>query len=135
MTTDYYFKTAKKRAKETIKEQDTPQDKARLKITLLIQENQDKEQHRRATTSHRKAIPKEHEWDYQEEAIEGYDGDGHVVLKCYNDEEACCKYFRDALRHRRFTSPEVCTAEWMSIQQNNTQYSAKGSDSECSLDL
>jgi hypothetical protein len=31
MTTDYYFKTAKKRAQETIKEQDTPQDKERLK--------------------------------------------------------------------------------------------------------
>jgi hypothetical protein len=61
MTTDYYAycKTTKKRAKETIKEQDTPQDKERLKITPLIQENQDKEQHRRATTSHRKAIPKE----------------------------------------------------------------------------
>jgi hypothetical protein len=29
-----------------------------------IQEKQDKEQHRRATTNHRKAIPKEHEWDH-----------------------------------------------------------------------
>jgi capsule polysaccharide modification protein KpsS len=86
-----------------------------------IQENQDKEQHRRATTSHRKAIPKEQEWGYQEESIEGYDDDGHVVLKCYNDEGACCTYFRDALRHR-FTSPGVHMAEWMSIQQNNTQY-------------
>jgi hypothetical protein len=61
MLTDYYHKTAKKGVKEAIKEQDTPQDKERLKITPLIQENQDKEQHRRATTSHRKAIPKEHE--------------------------------------------------------------------------
>jgi hypothetical protein len=59
MITDYYCKTTKKRAKEKIKEQDTPQDKERLKITPLIQENQDKEQDRRATTSHRKAIPKE----------------------------------------------------------------------------
>jgi hypothetical protein len=50
------IKTAKKGVKETIKEQDTPQDKERLRIiTPLIQENQDKEQHRRATTSHRKA--------------------------------------------------------------------------------
>jgi hypothetical protein len=32
MTTDYYHKTAKKRAKETIKEQDTPQDKERLTL-------------------------------------------------------------------------------------------------------
>jgi hypothetical protein len=45
MITDYYHKTAKKRVKETIKEQDTPQDKGRLKITPLIQENQDEEQH------------------------------------------------------------------------------------------
>jgi hypothetical protein len=45
MITDYYHKTAKKRVKETIKEQDTPQDKERLKITPLIQEKQDKEQH------------------------------------------------------------------------------------------
>ena len=37
MITDYYYKTAKKRAKETSKEQDTPQDKERLKITPLIQ--------------------------------------------------------------------------------------------------
>ena len=59
MLTDYYYKTVKKRAKETTTEQDTPQDKERLKITPTIQENQDKEQHRRATTSHRKAIPKE----------------------------------------------------------------------------
>jgi hypothetical protein len=36
MITDYYYKTAKKRAKETSKEQDTPQDKERLKITPLI---------------------------------------------------------------------------------------------------
>jgi hypothetical protein len=50
MITDYYYKTIKKRAKETIKEHDTPQDKERLKTTPLIQENQDKEQHRRATT-------------------------------------------------------------------------------------
>jgi hypothetical protein len=75
-----YSKTAKKRAKETTTEQGTPQDKGRLKITPTIQENQDKEQHRRTTTNHRKAIPKEHEWGYQEEFIEGHDGDGHVVL-------------------------------------------------------
>jgi hypothetical protein len=42
MITNYYYKTAKKRVKETIKEQDTPQDKERLKITPLIQETQDK---------------------------------------------------------------------------------------------
>ena len=72
MITDYYSKTTKTRVKETIKEQDTPRDKERLKITPLIQEIQDKEQHRRATASHRKAIPKEQGWDYQEEVIEGY---------------------------------------------------------------
>jgi hypothetical protein len=33
MITDYYSTTTKTRAKETIKEQDTPQDKERLKIT------------------------------------------------------------------------------------------------------
>jgi hypothetical protein len=32
MITVYYYKTTKKRAKETIKEQATPQDKERLKI-------------------------------------------------------------------------------------------------------
>jgi hypothetical protein len=58
MITDYYSKTTKTGVKETIKEQDTPQDKERLKIKPLKQETQDKEQHRRATTSHRKAIPK-----------------------------------------------------------------------------
>jgi hypothetical protein len=62
MVIDYYSKTVKKRAKEPTTEQDTPQDKGRLKITPAIQEIQDKEQHRRTTTIHRKAIPKEHEW-------------------------------------------------------------------------
>jgi len=121
MITDYYSKTTKTRVKETIKEQDTPQDKKRLKITPLIQEIQDKEQHRRATTSHRKAIPKEQEWGDQVGIIEGYDDDGHVVFKSFSDVERCCYYFREALRHH-FTSPEECMAEWMSIQQNNTQY-------------
>jgi hypothetical protein len=54
MITDYYYKTAKKGAKETIKEQDTPQDKERLKITPLIQENQDPRQ-RAASASHDKS--------------------------------------------------------------------------------
>ena len=57
------------------KTHDTPQDKERLKITPLKQEIQDKEQHRRATASHRKAIPKEHDWEYQEGLIEDYDYD------------------------------------------------------------
>ena len=101
MITDYYNKTTKTRAKETIKEQDTPRDKERLKITPSKQEIQDKEQHRRATTSHRKAIPKEHDWEYQEGLIEDYDYDN-----------ATWRYFRAALRHR-FASREACMAEWM----------------------
>jgi hypothetical protein len=36
MITDYYCKTTKKGVKEAIKEQDTPQDKERLKITPSI---------------------------------------------------------------------------------------------------
>jgi hypothetical protein len=96
MITDYYSKTTKKGVKETIKEQDTPQDKKRLKIAPVIQEIQDKEQHRRATTSHRKAIPKEHDWEYQEGFIEDYDY-----------EEVTWRFFRGALRHR-FASPEAC---------------------------
>jgi hypothetical protein len=109
MITDYYSRAVKKRAKETATEQDTPQDKERLKITPTTQETQDKEQHRRATTNHRKAIPKEQEWDDQEESIEDCDYD-----------EGSCRCFREAPRHR-FTSPGVCMVEWMRIQQNNTQ--------------
>jgi hypothetical protein len=87
MITDSYYKAVKKGAKEPITtEQDTPQDKDRLKITPAIQETQDKEQHWRATTNHRKAIPKEHEWDYQGESIEDYEY-----------EEISCRYFRAAL--------------------------------------
>jgi hypothetical protein len=110
MITDYYSKAIKKRAKERTTEEGTPQDRDRLKITPTRQETQDKVQHRRATTSHRKAIPKEHEWDYQEESI----GD-------YEYEETSCRYFRAAPRHR-FTSPGARMEEWMSIQQSNTQY-------------
>jgi hypothetical protein len=96
---DFYCHPAKKRAKNKTTEQDTPQDKGRLKITPTIQETQDKEQHRRATTGLREAIPKEHERDYQEESIEDYEYEG-----------VTCRYFRAALRHR-FTSPKACMAK------------------------
>jgi hypothetical protein len=89
MDWDFYYHPAKKRAKKNYRTKDTPQDKGRLKITPTIQENQDKEQHRRATTNHRKVIPKEHEWDYQEEFIEDYEYEGVI-----------CRYSRAALRHR-----------------------------------
>jgi hypothetical protein len=106
-----YYRTAPLMTQiKTTTEQDTPQDKERLKITPLKQEIQDKEQHRRATTSHRKAIPKEHDWEYQEGLIEDYDYDN-----------ATWRYFRAALRHR-FASREARMAEWMNIQQSNTQY-------------
>jgi hypothetical protein len=70
-----YSKTYEKRAQETSTEQDTPQNKERIEITLTRQEPQDKELHRRATAIHRKAIPKEQEWGDQEEPIEGEGGD------------------------------------------------------------
>jgi hypothetical protein len=52
MINDYaYYKPNEKRAQETIpREQDTPQDKERLKRTPTLQETQDKE--RAATASH-----------------------------------------------------------------------------------
>jgi hypothetical protein len=62
MITDYYHRTAKKRAKETIQDQDTPQDKERLKIT--------------ATTSHRKSIPKEQQLGADFITIQSRDHDG-----------------------------------------------------------
>jgi hypothetical protein len=98
MLTDYYYKTVKKRAKETTTEQDTPQDKERLKITPTIQENQDKEQHRRATTSHRKAIPKEQQL-----------GGDFITIESHDHEEACCRSFRSKFQHL-FTSPDECMA-------------------------
>jgi hypothetical protein len=98
----YSPRTAKRRAKEATTDQGTPQDIERLKITPAIQETQDKEQHRRATTNHRKAIPKEQKWDDQEEPI----GD-------YEYEEASCRYPRAAPRRHHFTSPDVCMEEWM----------------------
>jgi hypothetical protein len=50
MTTDYYSKAVKKRAKETTTEQDTPQDKGRLKITPTICTRTPRQ--RAATASH-----------------------------------------------------------------------------------
>jgi hypothetical protein len=44
------------------------------------------------------------------------------LLPNVNDEESCI-HFRAMFRHR-FTSPDECMVEWMSIQQNNTQYCA-----------
>jgi hypothetical protein len=99
----------KKRAKETIKEQDTPQDKERLKITPLIQENQDKEQHRRATTSHRKAIPKEQKL-----------GPDFIIIESHDHDGACCRSFRSKFRHL-FASPDECMAVWLRTQHDNTQ--------------
>ena len=54
-----YYKPNEERAQEAItREQDTPQDKERLKTTPALQGNQDKELQRRATTSHKvEAIP------------------------------------------------------------------------------
>jgi hypothetical protein len=101
MITGYYYKTAKKRAKETIKEQDTPQDKERLKIKPLTQETQDKEQHRRATTSHRKAIPKEQQL-----------GADFITIESHDHDEACCRSFRSKFRHL-FTSPDERMTAWL----------------------
>jgi hypothetical protein len=110
MITDYYSKTTKTGVKEATKEQDTPQDKGRLKITPLIQENQDKEQHRRATTSHRKAIPKEQQL-----------GADFIIIESHDHDEACCRSFRSKFRHI-FTSSDECIKEWLRIQHDdNTQ--------------
>jgi hypothetical protein len=46
MDWDYYTKHDENEQIKTTTEQDTPQDKERLKTTPLIQEIQDKEQHR-----------------------------------------------------------------------------------------
>jgi hypothetical protein len=62
MITDYYSKAFKRRAQETTTEQDTSQDKERLKTTPTLQEIQDKEQQRRATTSHRKQFQRSKSW-------------------------------------------------------------------------
>jgi hypothetical protein len=58
MITDYYYKTGKKGVKGTVTEQDYTNRTERLKITPTLQENEDKEQHQRATTSHRKSNSK-----------------------------------------------------------------------------
>jgi hypothetical protein len=113
MINDYY-KPNEKRAQEAIPgEQDTPQDKERLCIkttpALCIQENQDKEQQRRATTSHRKAIPKEQEL-----------GGCSIVIESHDNDEACCRNSRSKFRHT-FTSPGECMAVWLRIQHDNTQ--------------
>jgi hypothetical protein len=111
MITDHYCKTTKKRVKETIKEQDTPQNKERLKNTPLIQENQDKEQHRRATTSHRKAIPKEQQI--------GADFI-FIIIESHDHDEACCRSFRSKFRHL-FTSTGECITAGLRIQHDNTK--------------
>jgi hypothetical protein len=112
MITDYYYKTAKKGVRETTKEQDTPQDKERLKVMHipLTQETQDKEQHRRATTSHRrKAIPKEQQL-----------GADFIIIESHDHDEACCRSFRSKFRHP-FTSPDECMKVWLRTQHDNTQ--------------
>ena len=103
MITDYYYKTGKKRAKGTVTEQDYTNKTERLKITPLKQENQDKEQHRRATTSHRKAIPKEQQI-----------GSDFIIIESHDHDEACCRSFRSKFRHL-FTSPGECMAVWLRI--------------------
>jgi hypothetical protein len=110
MEWDFYYKPAKKRAKKNLQNKiHHKQDKERLKITPAIQENQDKEQHRRATTSHRKAIPKEQE-----------PGECLVVIESHDNDEACCRSFRSKFRHL-FKSPDECMAIWMRNQQDNSQ--------------
>jgi hypothetical protein len=70
-----YSKTTKKRAQETATEQDTPQDKERMKITPTTLEILRKAMIRQATAGRMKAIPKAKEWGDQEGPIEDYDCD------------------------------------------------------------
>jgi hypothetical protein len=111
MDWDFCYHPAKKRAKKKLQNKiHHKTNKERLKITPTIQETQDKEQHRRATKKHGKLIPKEHEWDYQEELIEDYKYKG-----------VTCRYSGlryDTVLHRQTHG----MAEWMNIQQSNTQY-------------
>jgi hypothetical protein len=58
MTTDYYSKAVKKRAKETTTEQDTPQDKERLKITPTTHNTRKKPKTKSSTGGPRQAIGK-----------------------------------------------------------------------------
>jgi hypothetical protein len=96
MITDYYSKTIKKRAQETATEQDTPQDKERMKITPTTRGILRRAMIRQATTGHMKAIPKAQDWDDQEEPIEDYDYD-----------VAHCRGLRGKFRHH-FTSSDAC---------------------------
>jgi hypothetical protein len=114
MDWDFYYHPAKKRAKKNpYRTRYTTRQRTIKGYTKTIQEIKTKSS-RAASASHDKnhgkAIPKEHEWGYQEEFIEDYEYEG-----------VTCRYFRAALRHR-FTSPDACMAEWMNIQQSSTQY-------------
>jgi hypothetical protein len=109
MITDYYYKTGKKRAKGTVTEQDYTNITERLNITPTLQETQDKEQHRRATTSHRNAIPKEQQL-----------GADFITIESHDHDEACCRSFRSKSRHP-FTSPDERMTAWLRIQHDNTQ--------------
>ena len=74
MITDY-FKIDGNKAQETFTEQDTPQDKERMKITPTTLEILRKAMIRQATAGRMKAIPKAKEWGDQEGPIEDYDCD------------------------------------------------------------
>ena len=112
MDWDFCYKPAKKRkeSKKTLQNKTHHKTKNDLKIAPLIciQENQDKEQHRRATTSHRKAIPKEQQL-----------GADFIIIESHDHDEACCRSFRSKFRHL-FTSPDECMAVRLRIQHDDT---------------
>jgi hypothetical protein len=71
MTTDYYSKAVKFKSKRNnYRTRHSTRQRTIKDYTNNTRKSRQRTQHRRATTSHRKAIPKEHEWDYQEEPIE-----------------------------------------------------------------
>jgi hypothetical protein len=115
MTTDYCSKTIKKRAKETTTEQD--------KLNKTNNDSRLHQQYKKTKTKSSIGGPRQTIGKQFQRSTNGTTkknqskvtmamAGSKAVLKYYNGVEASCFCFRIELRHR-FTSPEVCMAEWM----------------------
>jgi hypothetical protein len=114
MTADYYSKTAKKRAKETTTEQD-----------ILHKTKGDKRLHQQYKKSKTKSSIGGPRQTIGKQFQRGMSGAiNKKQSKTTNTKEQAADTSGQRALRRRFTSPDVCMAEWMNTQQSNTRYCA-----------
>jgi hypothetical protein len=102
MKTAHCTITVKNRAKKNTTDQDTPQDKERLKITPMERGRLFTTMIRKATNNNKKAIKKWQEWYDPKEPIEDYARETTTTMQQYAEASSASS------DTTAFTSPGAC---------------------------